>query len=48
MIKKIDEREMAVMDDSQEEREIVDAYEKGELIFPHHLFFLSWGLYLLS
>jgi predicted DNA binding CopG/RHH family protein len=32
MGKKIDEMEMAVMDDSQEEREIVEAYEKGELI----------------
>jgi predicted DNA binding CopG/RHH family protein len=32
MGKKIDEADMAVLDDSEEEKEILEAYEKGELV----------------
>ncbi len=32
MGKKIDEADMAILDDSEEEKEILEAYEKGELV----------------
>ena len=32
MGKKVDEAEMALLDDSEEEKEILTAYEKGELV----------------